>query len=66
MNERKLILRNWVNARTNKDKFSALHYSSFRGNIDICKVLIELGADINVLNQHGLSVVHIAAQGDQP
>ena len=62
--ERRKILKAWVNARTQGDEFSALHYAAFRGNIDICKTLIELGADKNVKNSNGLSFLHIAAQGD--
>jgi ankyrin repeat protein len=42
----KNIIRNWVNAKTNKDSFSALHYSSYRGNTDMAQVLLDLGADI--------------------
>lgn len=35
----------WVNCLTRKDNFTALHYASFRGNIEICDLLIERGAD---------------------
>lgn len=59
--ERRKILKTWVNAKTNNDDFSALHYAAFRGNIDICKTLIDLGADKNVKNVHGLGLLHIAA-----
>lgn len=31
----------WINRQTLKDKFTALHYASFRGNIDIIEELIE-------------------------
>ena len=55
------ILKEWVNAKTNDDEFSALHYAAFRGNIDICKTLIDIGADKNVKNVNGLSFLHIAA-----
>jgi ankyrin repeat protein len=59
--ERKKILKTWVNTKTLNDDFSALHYAFFRGNIDICKTLIDLGADKNVKNVHGLGLLHIAA-----
>ena len=59
--DRKNILKEWANAKTSGDEFSALHYAAFRGNIDICKTLIELGADKNVKNSNGLSFLHIAA-----
>ena len=59
--EKRKILKEWANAKTSGDEFSALHYAAFRGNIDICKTLIELGADKNVKNSNGLSFLHIAA-----
>lgn len=40
----------WINKQTTKDKFTALHYASFRGNIDIIEILIENKADINISN----------------
>jgi ankyrin repeat protein len=46
--------------------FRPLHYAAYRGNIFIIKKLIEHGADISVKNKKGLSVLHMAAQGDQP
>ena len=41
-------------------------YSSYRGNIEIIKLLITNGAITNVLTNTGQNVLHIAAQGDQP
>ena len=46
--------------------FTALHYASFRGNVKLCEKLIENFADINLINNNGLNVIHMAAQGDQP
>jgi palmitoyltransferase len=60
------VLKKWVDAQTFRDKFTALHYASFRGNIEMSKALIKMGANITMLNRHGLGVLHIAAQGDQP
>ncbi len=54
----------WINLHTNKDKFTALHYASFRGNIEVLDVLISFGADYKAKNQFGLNVMHIGAQGD--
>ena len=59
--DKRKILKEWANAKTLGDEFSALHYAAFRGNIDICKTLIEFGADKNVKNSNGLSFLHIAA-----
>lgn len=45
---------------------SVLHYASFKGNFDILLELIANGADIDMRNYMGLSVMHMAAQGDRP
>ena len=58
------LLKRWVNAQTVKDSFSALHYASYMGNYEMCKLLIEIGADTSAVNNNGLNVLHIAAQGD--
>jgi len=35
----------WINMQTIKDKFAAIHYASFRGNVDICQTLMDNGAE---------------------
>ena len=50
----------WINAPTKKEYFTALHYASLYGNVKICKMLIDLGADINAKNKYGLNVLHVA------
>jgi len=45
---------------------SALHYASFKGDIEALRLLVGFGANIELLNTSGLSALHIAAQGDQP
>lgn len=32
------------------DGLAALHSSAERGNVDVCRVLIEKGADVNILD----------------
>lgn len=56
----------WVNLKTTKDEFTSLHYAAFKGNIQIVQMLVDNGADMKAKNLHGLNVLHIAAQGDQP
>ena len=46
--------------------YTAIHYASFRGNIDIIELLIQNGADFLVKSPKGLNVLHLAAQGDRP
>lgn len=33
-------IKKWVNKRTSKDKFSALHFASFKGNMKAIRILI--------------------------
>ena len=58
-------IREWINSQTHQEKWSALHYASFSGNLDAVYTLIENGADIKSLNANGLNMLHVAAQGDQ-
>jgi palmitoyltransferase len=55
----------WVNTRTDEG-FTAVHFASFKGSIELIKLLEGYGADTQVKNHQGLNVMHIAAQGDQP
>lgn len=60
------IFKNFINAKTQGDNQTALHYASFRGNIKIIKLLIENYADINALSSNGYNMIHKAAQGNKP
>ena len=62
--EAKKILFKYVNEKS-KQGFTALHYASYKGNIEIIIKLIENGADYEVTNFRGLNVLHMAAQGNQ-
>ena len=63
--EAKRTIARYVNEKS-KEGFTALHYASYRGNIDIINKLIENSADIEVTNFRGLNVLHMAAQGNHP
>ena len=54
----------FVNIKTNIDGFTALHFCSFKGNTDLCRLLIENGADKFIVNNFGINMLHTAAQGD--
>jgi len=56
----------WVNQKSKKQGFTAIHYASFNGNIDIIEKLIKYKADVETSNNRGLNVLHMAAQGDSP
>lgn len=57
-------IKEWVNSRTSADAFTPLHLASFKGNMDAVRVLIDHGSDIFALNEFGLNMLHVAAQGD--
>ena len=50
------IFKEFINAKTEGDNLTALHYASFRGNIEIIKLLIANQAEINLLSTHGLHI----------
>ena len=59
------VLRTWINLQTQgEDSFTALHFASFHGNLSLIRMLIKHGADIFMTNKNGLSMIHVAAQGD--
>lgn len=59
------IITKFVN-KSSKKSLTAIHLASFRGNIEIIKILIKNGANIQARNVKGLNVLHMSAQGDQP
>ena len=50
----------------NEQGVTALHYASFRGDIEIIKLLIENGADIKKKTKRNLNIFHYCAQGNKP
>jgi len=59
------VLRAWVNARTTLGH-TALYFASLKGNISLISYLEEHGANIFIKDNEGLTMIHAAAQGDQP
>ena len=49
----------------NASGFTPLHYSCYKGNMQIIKELINLGSNISLKNKKGLNVLHLASQGNQ-
>jgi len=58
-------LRAWVNARTTLGH-TAVYFASLKGNISLISYLEENGANIFIKDNEGLTMIHAAAQGDQP
>ena len=57
-------MRDWINKPTLDSGHTALHFASFCDNLDSVKLLVDFGADVEILNGKGLSVLHLACQGD--
>ncbi len=64
--ENEKIFKDFINAKTDGDRQTALHYASFRGNIKIIKLLIANYAEINSLTHTGYNMIHKAAMGNKP
>lgn len=60
------ILTDWINKKEVDDGFTSLHFASWKGNVDLMELLVDNGADLNLRNNHGINVLHVAAQGDKP
>ena len=58
-------LKNFINKKNNAG-ITALHYASFKGNIDVIQKLIVYGADISALTKKKLNVLDFACQGNKP
>ena len=55
----------FINKKNNKG-ITALHYASFRGNINVINNLILHGADIHAVTCESLNIIHFACQGNKP
>ena len=50
----------------NSEGYTALHYASCKGNIQIAKFLIENGATVEATTNRGIKVIHFSAVSNQP
>jgi palmitoyltransferase ZDHHC13/17 len=64
-NAQSALIKQFIDTPSNNG-FRAIHFASYRGNIEVLNLLIQNGADIHCVNNRGLNVIHMAAQGDQP
>ena len=62
--EKQKRMKEWVNAKTNDEEFTALHMAAFSGRYAIVSLLIENKANIFAVNRDGLNMLHTASQGD--
>jgi ankyrin repeat protein len=54
-------LSSWIDAKTQKDCFTALHFASYRTNLDAINSLLRYGANKNALTATDLNMLHVAA-----
>ncbi|CDW88669.1 dhhc zinc finger domain containing protein [Stylonychia lemnae] len=57
-------IKQWVNSKTYRDKFTPLHFASYKGNIEMIQVLLDYKSSPTQINNFGLNMLHVAAQGD--
>ncbi len=50
-----------VNGDRGYDGFTALHWASFRGYLDISELLTSSGADVNIRDSEGWTALHYAS-----
>ena len=58
-------LAKFINDKTNEG-LTALHYAANKGSIPLLKLLIENGANVDVVTNNGKNLMHMAAEGNQP
>lgn len=64
------ILKSWVESLVlGEEGFSAFHFASFNGNLEMIQYLCRIGADLKLIHlktTSASSLFHVAAQGDNP
>ena len=45
---------------------TALHFASYRGDLNLINLLIKNGADVTLLTNNKLNIIHYCAQGNKP
>ena len=58
-------LTKFINDKTNEG-LTALHYAANKGNIQLLKLLIDNGANVDAVTNLGKNLMHMAAEGNQP
>ena len=60
------IFKDFINAKTEIEHLTPLHYAAYRGNIKVIELLIQNSANVNALSYNGLNMLHKGAQGNSP
>ncbi len=60
--QKRLMVEEWVNIPSRGEEgFTPLHFASFHGNLDMVKLLMNLGAHLQAKNKQGINMLHVAA-----
>ena len=59
------LISNFINEK-NDEGLTALHFTAFKGNIPLSKILVKNGASTEILTNLGKNVIHLSAEGNQP
>lgn len=65
VNESISIISDWINKPNDKGD-TAIHYLSYRGNVEVIKFIDKYKCEAGHKNKQGNTVLHYAAQGNQP
>jgi len=60
------IFNDFINAKTETEQLTPLHYAAYRGNIKLIEFLIQNKADVHALSYNGLNMLHKGSQGNSP
>ena len=65
-NTKEKIFKDFIDAKTETEHLTPLHYAAFRGNIKTIKLLIQNSANVQAISYNGLNMLHKGAQGNSP
>lgn len=57
----KLLKESWHVDRKDSAGYTALHYAARNGHLDVCRILLENGADVNAVTRGGVTALCRAA-----
>ena len=57
-------MEDWINQKSENNQFTPLHFAAFKGHFATIQALIDHGANLYIVNDYGLNILHVAAQGD--
>ena len=55
------LKKSFVNQKNKDYEFVPMHFASHNGCVEICKILLENGADLDASSAHGLNALHLAS-----